>query len=180
VTHDREEAMAICDRVAVMRNGCVEQLGTPEEIYIEPASRFVAEFVTQANFVFARRRGKLWETEIGTFDISQFSYSNNKEVNYLENLDSGELAIRQEDLVLKADENGEVVIRDRQFLGREWRYCLRTPSGQELIARTAFSNALPIGTKVKVSLAEPSLRLFPPTSTPDPTKALSPLAVNRF
>jgi len=179
VTHDREEAMAICDRVAVMRNGCVEQFGTPEEIYIEPASRFVAEFVTQANFLFARRRGQVWETEIGSFDLSQFS--NNKEVNYLEELDSGELMIRQENLVLKPDNNGEVIVRDRQFLGREFRYCLRTPSGQELIARAAFSNfsqALAPGTQVKISLAEPTLRLFPPTYTPDSTKSLNPLAVN--
>lgn len=164
VTHDREEAMAICDRVAVMRNGCVEQFGTPEEIYIEPASRFVAEFVTQANFVFARRRGKVWETEIGSFDLSQFSNSHNKEVNYLEDLDSGELMIRQENLVLKPDNNGEVIVRDRQFLGREFRYCLLAPSGQQLIARAAVSNlsqALPVGTKVKISLAEPTLRLFP-------------------
>ena len=169
VTHDREEAMAICDRVAVMRNGRVEQLGTPEDIYIEPASRFVAEFVTQANFVFTRRRGDVWETEIGTFNVSQFSNFNNKKINYLDDLHIGELMIRQEDLVLKPDENGEVIVRDRQFLGRELRYCLRTRSGQELIARTNFSNALPIGTKVKISLAKPSLRLFPATSTPDST-----------
>lgn len=179
VTHDREEAMAISDRVAVMRNGCVEQFGTPEEIYIEPASRFVAEFVTQANFVSARRRGKVWETEIGSFDLSMFSNSNNKEVNYLEDLDSGELMIRQEDLVLKPDENGSVIIRDRQFLGRELRYCLRAPSGQELIARTTFSRALPIGTKVKISIAEPSLRIFPVAhSAPNLTKSLSFSMVN--
>ncbi len=178
VTHDREEAMAISDRLAVMRNGCVEQLGTPEEVYIEPASRFVAEFVTQANFIFAQRRGKVWETEIGSFDLSKFSNSN-KEVNYLDDLDSGELMIRPEDLVLKPDENGSVIVRDRQFLGRELRYCLLAPSGQELIARTNFSKALAIGTKVKISIAEPSLRIFPTTSAPPKsTRPLSSLSVS--
>ncbi|MDY6806750.1 MAG: ABC transporter ATP-binding protein [Cyanobacteriota bacterium] len=174
VTHDREEAMAISDCVAVMRNGCVEQFGTPEEIYMEPASQFVAEFVTQANFISARRRGEVWETEIGSFDLSMFSGLNNKDVNYLKDLDSGELMIRQEDVVLEPDENGSVIVRDRQFLGREFRYCLRASSGQELIARTTFARALPIGTKANISIAEPSLRLFPPApSAAKSTKSLS-------
>ncbi len=50
VTHDQEEALAMSDRVAVMRDGNIEQLGTPREIYEEPASLFVARFVGEANF----------------------------------------------------------------------------------------------------------------------------------
>lgn len=49
VTHDQEEALAISDRVAVMNDGAVEQVGTPETIYRQPASRFVAEFVGDNN-----------------------------------------------------------------------------------------------------------------------------------
>ena len=49
VTHDQEEALSISDRVAVMNSGRVEQVGTPEEVYREPASRFVAEFVGDNN-----------------------------------------------------------------------------------------------------------------------------------
>ena len=45
VTHDQEEALAIADRVAVMRAGVIEQLGTPEEIYARPTSEFVADFI---------------------------------------------------------------------------------------------------------------------------------------
>ncbi|WP_437882401.1 ABC transporter ATP-binding protein [Pseudomonas sp. LRF_L74] len=45
VTHDQSEALALADRVAVMREGQIEQLGTPEDIFLRPASRFVAEFV---------------------------------------------------------------------------------------------------------------------------------------
>ena len=65
VTHDQEEALSIADQVAVMRDGRLEQLGTPESIYSEPASRFIAEFVTQANFLSARRSARGWETESG-------------------------------------------------------------------------------------------------------------------
>ncbi|MFM7717006.1 MAG: ABC transporter ATP-binding protein, partial [Microcystis sp.] len=65
VTHDREEAMVISDTIAVICQGKLEQINNPEEIYSHPASRFVAEFVTQANFLPARRKGEQWQTEIG-------------------------------------------------------------------------------------------------------------------
>ena len=164
VTHDQEEAMAISDRVAVMRAGCVEQFGTPEDIYTEPASQFVAEFVTQANFLSARRQGQLWQTELGAFELTDNNLFCGK-IGSLDEFDRVELMIRQEDLMLKPDDGGSVMIRDRQFLGREFRYSLRTESGQELIARTTPQVALPIGIKVKVSIREECLRVFPATST---------------
>lgn len=51
VTHDQEEAMAISDRIAVMRQGHMEQVGKPEEIYDHPKTRFVAEFIGEMNFI---------------------------------------------------------------------------------------------------------------------------------
>ncbi|MBE9100032.1 ABC transporter ATP-binding protein [Vacuolonema iberomarrocanum] len=51
VTHDQEEAMALSDRIAVMHNGQVKQVGTPREIYNHPADLFVAQFVGKANFL---------------------------------------------------------------------------------------------------------------------------------
>jgi spermidine/putrescine transport system ATP-binding protein len=57
VTHDQGEAMTVSDRIAVMRGGRIMQLGTPEEIYHRPTSRFVAEFIGQANFLAGNRRG---------------------------------------------------------------------------------------------------------------------------
>ncbi|MGK7921312.1 MAG: ABC transporter ATP-binding protein [Trichodesmium sp.] len=160
VTHDQEEAMAISDQVAVMRAGCVEQFGTPEDIYTEPASKFVAEFVTQANFLAAHRRDQVWETEIGSFELNDNHLFSGK-VSSLDEFDNLELMIRQEDLILKPDNQSSIVIRDRQFLGREFRYCLQTESGKELIARTTPQIALPIGIKVKVSVVEDNLRVFP-------------------
>ena len=65
VTHDQQEALAIADRVAVMRAGRIEQLGSPEEIYRQPASRFIADFVTQANFIAAHRSVDGWQTDLG-------------------------------------------------------------------------------------------------------------------
>ena len=51
VTNDQNEAMSISDRVVVMRDGQIEQVGTPEEIYAKPSTRFVADFVGKVNFV---------------------------------------------------------------------------------------------------------------------------------
>jgi spermidine/putrescine transport system ATP-binding protein len=51
VTHDQEEAMTMADRIAVLDQGRIEQLGTPQEIYRRPASRFVADFIGHANFL---------------------------------------------------------------------------------------------------------------------------------
>src|SRR5207302_10464139 len=51
VTHDQEEAMSMADRIAVMNLGVIEQLGTPLEIYRRPSSRFVADFIGEANFL---------------------------------------------------------------------------------------------------------------------------------
>ncbi len=151
VTHDQEEALAICDRVAVMRQGRIEQIGTPEEIYTQPVSRFVAEFVTQANFLPARCiQSGIWETEIGAFTLSSENIA----------VEKGELMIREEDLILQADPSAEVVIRDRQFLGREYRYCLQTPSGRELHARTPKVPALPVGTPVQLFVLDGAIRVF--------------------
>ena len=56
VTHDQGEAMTVSDRVAVMKDGQIMQVGTPEQIYHRPASRFVAEFIGQANFLPKEKR----------------------------------------------------------------------------------------------------------------------------
>lgn len=150
VTHDREEALCVSDYLGVMRQGRLEQLGTPEEVYSQPGTRFVAEFVTQANFLPARRRGQLWETEVGCFEVGD---------RLSPECDRADIAIREEDVILKPDDSGLVVIRDRQFLGREHRYCLVTPSGKELHARTTTANLLPVGTRVR--LAVETTRVFP-------------------
>jgi ABC-type Fe3+/spermidine/putrescine transport system ATPase subunit len=59
VTHDLEEALAISDRVVVMRDGGIEQVGTPAEIYDRPRNVFVADFVGSANLIRGRRRSDL-------------------------------------------------------------------------------------------------------------------------
>ncbi len=149
VTHDREEALAISDKIAVMRQGRIEQIGTPEEIYLNPASRFVAEFVTQANFLPATKNGELWQTEIGEIKVSQVSQAY---FNDHSQITSGDLMLRPEDINLIPDADSQITVHERQFLGREYYYCVITPSGKRIYVRTAVNGAIAVGTKVSLSL----------------------------
>jgi iron(III) transport system ATP-binding protein len=156
VTHDQEEALAVSDAIAVMRAGCLEQVGTPEEIYNAPVSRFVAEFVTQANFLVAHRSGSRWQTVLGTFEVPEFDSEEKASA-----MTQGWLMIRQEDLLLQLDPQGTVTICDRQFLGKDYRYILRATSGEQFYALRSVAQALPVGATVSVSARSSALKLFP-------------------
>ncbi len=152
VTHDCEEAMAIADKVAVMRQGRIEQLDRPEVLYWQPASQFVAAFVAQMNFIRARRDGQGWITELGEFSGKVTGDLNGKILNHGDlnssglndddlgsgNLGSTEaasgevtLGVRQSNLQLAAatgDRPGNAHVLSRQFLGREYQYTLELRS----------------------------------------------------
>lgn len=150
VTHDQEEALAIADKVAVMQSGRLVQLDTPENIYQNPVSRFIAEFVTQANFLPAVRTADGWQTEIGR--VGQLGGDPGTE--------RGDLMIAQEDLQIAVDEAGSAVIRGRQFLGRVYQYKLLLPSSQVLRVRTDSAQRLSVGTRVRVKIESDRARLF--------------------
>lgn len=141
VTHDQEEALAMADRLAVMRQGRLQQCDRPEEVYRRPANRFVAEFVCQANFLPARFRAGGWHTEVGEFTLPDSPSPGAG--------GQADLMIRQEDLDLVADDQGPLRVGDRQFLGREYRYYLLTPSGQALYARLPARHILDPGQQVR-------------------------------
>lgn len=171
VTHDREEALAISDKIAVMRKGKIEQVGTPEEVYLNPASRFVAEFVAQANFLPATKKGLLWQTEIGEIPLSQSELTAN---NYTEGK-TGELMLRPEDISLIPDPDSKIVVRERQFLGREYYYDIETASGKRIYARTNLERAIAVGTNVAVSLTVNVPQIF--TVSSEVNKSLAPVSI---
>ncbi|MEM8605330.1 MAG: ABC transporter ATP-binding protein [Cyanobacteria bacterium P01_H01_bin.121] len=160
VTHDQEEALSIADRVAVMRQGYLEQVDTPEQIYTEPRTRFVAEFVAQANFLTAEHCAEGWQTELG-FLTGGSTNGAIAEANQARGPQACTVMIRPEDIRLELSEQGPLTIRDRQFLGREYRYQIRTASNTNVVVRTTTRTALPIGAQVKASLATNRIRLFP-------------------
>ncbi len=69
VTHDQDEAMTVSDRVMVMRDGRIEQIGTPAEVYERPVNRFVAEFLGSANLIRATRHNGSVQTEHGPMTL---------------------------------------------------------------------------------------------------------------
>lgn len=173
VTHDQEEALSISDVVAVMRQGCLEQLDTPEALYQTPSSRFVAEFVTQTNFLPAQRSGSTWKTEMGSIP-TEYIVPAHPDVN-LSALTQADLMLRQEDLLLYPDPAGSIgsagsagsagtaIVRDRQFLGREYRYDVQLTSGQRLVVRAEVEQCIPIGALVRVGWSDTAaIRAFLP------------------
>ncbi|TVQ21712.1 MAG: ABC transporter ATP-binding protein [Leptolyngbya sp. DLM2.Bin15] len=156
VTHDQEEALSMADRVGVMNQGCLEQVGTPEELYQHPQSRFVADFVTQANFLPAQRQGNLWHTEIGDFPLTDVEIHQPQDVTT-----TIDVMLRQEDVQIQPDETSSIVVSDRQFLGRDQRYSLTLPSGKSLSVLASSPVHLPIGARVRVTPQAAHLHGYP-------------------
>ncbi|HKY56335.1 MAG TPA: ABC transporter ATP-binding protein [Anaerolineales bacterium] len=151
VTHDQDEALYMGDRIAVLQNGHIEQIGTPEEIFHESNTRFVSEFMGDSDFL----RGKVTSggilTEIGLL----------KQVVDLAVSTPVEIAIRADDIDFQRDGSGNSVIIERFFRGAFNLYRLRLDSGQTLHAFTDHTRILPVGTRVRAFIrAEHPLTIF--------------------
>ena len=114
VTHDQEEALTMADRIVVMNHGVIEQIGTPEEIYGQPASAFVADFIGAMNFLDGRLTGS-GRTLVGNVELACNG-------TYRDGDAAVTLAIRPEDILLRDirgdEENAlNVKVRDLEFLG---------------------------------------------------------------
>lgn len=128
VTHDQEEALELSDRIAVMKDGLVQQLSAPEQIYAEPQNRFVAEFVGNANFINGQ-----W-TE-GGFKIDSGT------VLPLQSSDAGKSAtlfVRPERVQVRPEGEGlcNAVVEGRRYIGRSWSHRLRINGGPVIVAET--------------------------------------------
>lgn len=98
VTHDQEEALTMSDRVVVMNNGVIEQIGTPIDIYNEPANAFVADFIGEANILNATMVEDYKVNILGTeFRCTDAGFGKNKPVD---------VVIRPEDILVVPVENG--------------------------------------------------------------------------
>ncbi|MCY3837171.1 MAG: ABC transporter ATP-binding protein [Gammaproteobacteria bacterium] len=153
VTHDREEAFQIADRVAVMRNGGLEQVGSARELHDRPVSRFVAEFVLDATFLagVVARQGVV--TEIGPIPGADSLAAGTKVV----------VAVRPQQLELTPSPDGAGVVVERVFRGSHERYRVRLPSGTELSSfRTIRTDAssLDVGAPVALKLTDPAPPIF--------------------
>lgn len=157
VTHDQSEAMAISDRVVIMRAGKIEQQGSNQEIYSNPVNSFVANFMGKANFVDVASFNHTKGAEKATADV----LGKNLELKCTPDFDGGVCLIRPEDI--KFAENGVAAkVVHGSYFGNMIEYELDI-QGTSLYM-TEFGNTASIvknGTEVKLSFNTDKMRLLP-------------------
>jgi len=150
VTHDQEEAMAISDRIAVFREGVIEQVGSAQDIYRRPASRFVAEFVGETNVLSAWRNGE--DVLLPELGLTQRAPESLASVT-----GSFLLSIRPENVSLAAPagEGLSGVVRETEFGGMTLRAVVEVP-GLKSALRAAMqadrATGIEIGKRVSVQV----------------------------
>lgn len=146
VTHDQEEALSLSDRIAVIFEGEVHQVGTPAELYTRPASRLVASFVGEANFLAAQAYGNYAESVLG------------KQRLLSPREGTVDLLIRPDMLhLLPTDEGTPATVLWREYYGHNQRVGLQLEDGTELIARTDTQIIYTTGQNIRVSVYAPLL-----------------------
>ncbi len=159
VTHDQEEALSISDRVAVMNDGRIEQVGDPEEVFEHPRSRFVASFLGQAGFLSARVNTASIDTAIGSFDR-----------DLLKGLEDGysgamvDVLVRPDDLRATPanPDTGDGVVVRRQYTGPSFIYHVELDNGDTVRCLHNHAENFAVGDHVRVDLvADHSLAWYP-------------------
>lgn len=155
VTHDQEEALSLADRIVLLNAGQVEQQGTPDEIYNQPATSFASNFIGSANLVPA----EIIESPDGP--VAKFADGQWLALDREEQArGNATLALRQEDLTLSASGPGPgAKIRTRVFLGARNRYVM-TLAGHPLRALTANDLEFADGQDVILSIDPARIRVI--------------------
>jgi iron(III) transport system ATP-binding protein len=151
VTHDQDEAFQIADRVGVLNQGRLEQVGAPEEIYQTPASRFVADFVGAADFIPGTVLREGIHTELGLF----------ANANGLPIGSRVDVMIRPDDVTIVPDPEGPAVVTERLYLGADKVYTLRLPSEVQIRSNQHSTPNLLLGTRVAVKVSPTQVVAFP-------------------
>jgi len=169
VTHDQEEALTMSDRIAVMNEGRVEQIGTPEEIYHAPATVFVANFIGVANLLPATVVGMNGQMVVSLEGTTRMEAST---ASWAKTGTQGTLMIRPERIRFSEAGKGlPVTLAAAAFSGPVIRLALRTQSGVEMIAHVPSDGPRPTleaGRQYVVSWDPDGARLLPPRATTSP------------
>jgi len=125
VTHDQEEAMRMSDRIAVFNEGSIEQIGTPQEVYERPQTKFVASFLGVSNIFSGQETQDIFGTST------------------MVNIRPERVKLVPADTALKADESGVIgTIIEASYIGATTIYLVQTQSGHRVIA-TRLNEELP-------------------------------------
>ncbi len=159
VTHDQEEAMTMADTIAVMNNGRIEQLGSPTELYENPQTAFVANFLGQSNLFRATIDSVDGENVVASDKDGRYVLSRNRIAKGADLTVGGKIlvGIRPEKISVSTNDqlhgdfnNQTGVVRDASFFGVSTQYVIDTPSGEHWMAfeQNSGGSVIPAGTKV--------------------------------
>ncbi|PYM61800.1 MAG: ABC transporter ATP-binding protein [Candidatus Rokuibacteriota bacterium] len=165
VTHDQAEALAISDRIAVMARGRIEQLGPAMDLYARPASRFVADFIGEANFLpveVVARDATGAHVRLGPITLTV--------TDGHRGLGPATLVVRPEAILIRAAPSGAIAdgvlpgrIRSAAYLGAAGEYAVDTEIGSVNVTDPAMAEGLlPSTTDVWLTLRPRGLALLPP------------------
>ncbi|HZT18792.1 MAG TPA: ABC transporter ATP-binding protein [Dongiaceae bacterium] len=148
VTHDQKEALVMSDRVAVMNEGRIEQIGEPEALYDAPANRFVASFVGEANLLEADVVG----AEAGLLNLKIAGVAVRAAAAAHAPKGSCLCMVRPEKISVRRSAAGKVgpgnsmpaIVRETVFMGEMIRYVLELPNGSLVIAKQQHRAGTPI------------------------------------
>ena len=147
VTHDQLEAMTMADRIVVMNLGRIEQIGTPEEVYERPRSRFVARFIGASNVIDARHlEGRRVQVGGHTLDIGEGDFAGpGRDMSFCVKTHDVEIVNGEH-----ADGNNVLpgVVRSQAYLGSHRDYIVDV--GQEILIAAPATFHVPNGSQVKV------------------------------
>jgi iron(III) transport system ATP-binding protein len=158
VTHDQQEALAVSDRIIVMSNARIAQIGEPRELYEAPRDRFVADFIGDANLVEAElgaHRGTRAPVRLGGVEIE------------LEHRGAApgpvRVAIRPESIILSRQNSSSLrgVVRKTAYLGTHMEYTVEAPIGQLFVVDRDVAHPIPAGTEVAINLSDHGVALVP-------------------
>ncbi|MDQ3063049.1 MAG: ABC transporter ATP-binding protein, partial [Acidobacteriota bacterium] len=165
ITHDQEEAFELGDRIAVLNSGKLEQIGTPFDIYNQPATEYVATFVGAANLLLGVIRG-------GNFEVGDISIELEDETNFSDG-QSVKLVFRPEDVFLRKPENltqnyqklTDGIVEEVNFVGAFERVVVRlnlSPKSPIIVTRPKTETlAFPLHKGQEVSVGLVRFRVLP-------------------
>lgn len=161
VTHDQEEAMAISDRIAVMKDGMIQHVGTPKNIYQRPANIFVSTFIGRSNIFNGTMR---MDGDIPKVTIYDYEFEAPGIEKGYQSIEFVNVSVRPEELTIHSDDGEGIpaVVDDRVFLGLNTHYFMHLPDGMsvEVIEESSLENTCKIGDSVRLTVNARRINIF--------------------
>lgn len=160
VTHDQVEAMTLADRIVVFREGCIEQIGSPVELYKHPANTFVAGFIGSPAMNFLQAQADL---ESGVLNISSAKLSlNGANPHVAEELESANLTVGIRPEHLQLSEAGSLAgeVQVFEHLGGESFLHMKLADGQIIVAKLDGEHSFRPGQQCRLTVSAKHCHLF--------------------